>query len=61
MSSLPIRKVYSDEFIKEVNSIPFYENNNIKQATNKFLLTASHIFCPVEHANIIRALLDPLQ
>jgi len=55
-------KFISDEFIKDIKKIPFYENNAIvKQETIRFILTAASIFCTMEHANQFRALLDPLQ
>jgi hypothetical protein len=55
-------KFISDEFIKAIKKIPFYENNAIiKQETIRFILTAASIFCTMEHANQLRALLDPLQ
>jgi hypothetical protein len=55
-------KFISDEFIKAIKKIPFYENNAIvKQETIRFILTAASIFCTIEHANQFRALLEPLQ
>lgn len=55
-------KFISDDFIKAIKKIPFYENNAIvKQETIRFILIAAYIFCPLAHAFQIRALLEPPQ